>query len=122
MFPGHWLQFIEDHKLLGRSASVGEDIDLSKIGAEMKFLTAAQSGDELANFWPGIGVAHDGYVPVASCLEGSGDYYYINLNDGPIGPLYRIYHDAVGQDGYDAQNAVERVFDHYDSVLRYVEP
>jgi hypothetical protein len=122
MLPGHWLQFVERHKLIGKAASLGEDSDLSTLGAEMQFLTEAQSNDELANSWPGIGVAGDGYVPVAWCSIGSGDYYYINSNDGPNGPMYRIYHDAVGPNGYDPNTAVERVLDRYEDVLRHVEP
>ena len=122
MLPGYWRQFVEDHKLVGRSASISEDSDLSGLGAEMQFLTAAQSDDELENAWPGIGVAGDGYMPVAWCALGSGDYYYINSSDGPNGPLYRIYHDAVGPDGYDAQSAVAQVLDQYETVLRSVEP
>ena len=122
MLPGYWLYFVERHELIGRSASLSEESDLSALGAEMRFLTAAQSDDELANAWPGIGVADDGYVPVASCSRGSGDYYYINSSDGPNGPLYRIYHDAVGPDGYDPTCAVERVLNQYEAVLRHVEP
>lgn len=56
------------------------------------------------------------------CSTGSGDYYYINAGDGPNGPLYRIYHDAVGPDGYDPERAVDRVLDHYEALLRHVEP
>ncbi|MFZ1059471.1 MAG: hypothetical protein WAP47_09800, partial [Candidatus Rokuibacteriota bacterium] len=67
---------------------------------DMQFLTEAQSIDELTNCWPGLGVSKDGYVPVAWCSTGSGDYYYINTNDGQSGPLYRVYHDAVGPEGY----------------------
>lgn len=122
MVPSYWLQFVERHKLIGKTASLNEESDLSALGAEMQFLTEAQSDDELANAWPGIGVAGDGYVPVAWCSIGSGDYYYINSSDGPNGPLYRIYHDAVGPDGYDPRSAVERVLDRYEDVLRHVEP
>ena len=122
MLPDYWVQFVERHQLVGRSASLSEENDLSTLGAEMRFLTAAQSDDELANAWPGIGVAADGYVPVASCSIGSGDYYYINCNDGPNGPLYRIYHDAVGPNGYDPKHAVHRVLDRYEAVLLHVEP
>ena len=35
-------------------------------------------------YWPGIGVAGDGYVPVAWCDLGSGDWFYINSNDGSM--------------------------------------
>ena|SRR5687767_13002980 len=122
MLPTYWLQFIESHNLTGKSACLAEDVDLSTLGADMQFLTEAQSIDELTNFWPGIGVAKDGYVPVAWCSAGSGDYYYINTKDGPNGPLYRVYHDAVGPGGYNAEDAVAKVLNHYEELLRHIEP
>ena len=67
-------------------------------------------------------MAPDGYVPVASCLIGTGDYYYINVNDGPGGPLYRIYHEAVGEHGYKANEAVAVVLSNYERLLEYIEP
>ena len=121
MFPIYWHQFVENHQLAGKSACLGETVDLSTLGADMKFLTEAQSIDELTNFWPGFGVSKDGYVPVASCSIGSGDYYYINTNDGQDGPLYRVYHDAVDLDGYKTEDAVAKVLDHYEELLRHVE-
>ena len=121
MLPIYWLRFVESNELSGHTARVAEDADLSTLGADMKFLTAEQSVDELTNFWPGIGVAKDGFVPVASCLSGSGDYYYINTKDGLNGPLYRVYHDAVHEDGYNVEDAVARVLDHFEDLLPYVE-
>lgn len=121
MFPIYWHQFVENHQLAGKSACLCENVDLSTLGADMQFLTEAQSIDELTNFWPGLGVSKDGYVPVAWCSIGSGDYYYINTNDGQDGPLYRVYHDAVGPDGYKTEDAVAKVLDHYEELLRHVE-
>jgi hypothetical protein len=122
MLPTHWRHFVEFHRLIGKSARIDECADLSTLGAAMQFLTEAQSIDERTNCWPGIGVAKDGYVPVASCLTGSGDYYYINANDGPNGPLYRVYHDAVGAEGYNAEHAIDKVLDRYEELLLHAEP
>ena len=122
IFHNRWLEFAKFHRLVNRAFSLSEHIDRSSLGAELQFLTEEQSHDELTNFWPGIGVSGDGYVPVASCLLGSGDYYYINANDGPNGPLHRIYHDAVGPDGYNPGDAVATVLDYYEEVLAYAEP
>lgn len=121
MFPIYWHQFVENNQLPGNSACLDEAIDLSTVRADMLFLTEAQSIDELTTFWPGLGVSKDGYVPVASCSIGSGDYYYINTNDGRNGPLYRLYHDAVGPNGYKTEDAVAKVLDHYEELLQYVE-
>jgi hypothetical protein len=121
MFPIYWHQFMQQYRLEGKAACLSEDVDLSTLGADMQFLTEAQSIDELTNFWPGLGVSKDGYVPVAWCSIGSGDYYYINTNDGQDGPLYRVYHDAVGPNGYKTENAVAKVLNHYEEILRHVE-
>lgn len=121
MLPRYWLLFVDTHALVGKSACLDERADLSTLGADLQFLSEADSLDELTNFWPGIGVAKDGYVPVASCLSGSGDYYYINTMDGENGPLYRMYHDAFRAEGYDADEAIDKILDHCEQLLGYLE-
>jgi hypothetical protein len=120
--PEYWTRFITSNTLMGKYFEIGETDDESGAGADLKLLTPEQTLDEATNCWPGIGVAPDGYVPVASCLIGTGDYYYINVNDGPGGPLYRIYHEAVGEHGYKANEAVAVVLSNYERLLEYVEP
>jgi hypothetical protein len=122
MLPAYWLQFVQSNHLEGKSASLPKHVDLSALGAHLGFLNEGQSKSELEECWPGIGVAKDGYVPVAWCSRGSGDYYYINANEGPNGPLYRIYHDAVGPDGYNADDAIAKVLKHYEEVLLHIGP
>jgi hypothetical protein len=122
MFPHYWTSFLKNHELLGKSASLSEEDDMSEVSADIIFLTEAESNDELENFWPGIGVAKDGFVPIGACAIGSGDYYYINLNDGTNGPMYRIYHDAVHSDGYDPATALDKVLDHYESIRFHIRP
>ncbi|MBQ5961790.1 hypothetical protein [Massilia sp. ZL223] len=73
------------------------------------------------HYWPGIVVAKDGDVPVGSCLVGSGDFYYIKTSEGPAGALYRIYHDAVAEDGYDPGEAIALVLGAYRELLDHVE-
>jgi hypothetical protein len=121
MFPRFWIEFISKNGLEGATVEVPEELDRSGLGVELKFLTSEQSVDEATNYWPGIGVAKDGYVPVGSCLCGSGDYYYIKTSDGAAGPLYRIYHDSVGEGGYDPDHAVAVVLQNYEELLGHVE-
>jgi hypothetical protein len=121
MFPRFWTDFTSENRLDGATVAVPEELDQSGLGANLKFLNAEQSIDEAENFWPGIGVAKDGYVPVGSCLCGSGNYYYIKTSDGPAGQLYRIYHDAVDLDGYDPDEAIAIVLQNYEELLGHVE-
>jgi len=119
MHPPYWAQFIEDHGLVGRSIQVPESDDVSGLGADLQVYSAAQSREEAERFYPGIAVARDGFVPVAQCLIGSGDPYFINTRDGLGGALYRIYHDAVSSDSYNPAEAVAIVLRDARDLLRY---
>ena len=121
MFPDFWVNFLDENDLHGAVVELSEELDLSGLGVDLQFLTAAQSIDEATTCWPGIGVSEVGYVPIGSCLCGSGDYYYIRSNDGKAGPLYRIYHDAVDEDGYKPDDAIDLVLQSYEDLLGFVE-
>lgn len=118
--PPYWTDFLATHELLGRTVSISEADDRSGIGADLGFLDAEGSRREAQDAYPGIAVAPDGFVPVGSCLLGSGDPFFIRLADGEGGPLYQIYHDAVSGPGYDRTQAVAVVLDDYRDLLRYL--
>ncbi len=118
--PPYWISFLTAHDLLGREVSVPESIDRSAVGAEIGFLSEADSRSEAQELYPGIAVSRDGFVPVGECLLGSGDPYFIQLADGEGGPLYRIYHDEVSPEGYDRSVAVAVVLDSYHDLLHHV--
>lgn len=120
MPPTYWTMFVALHALQGKSIRMSATCDKSGIGADIGILSVEQSVDEATNFWPGIVVARDGFVPVGSCLTGSGDYYYLNTHDGPGEPLYRISHDAVTRDGYEAGEAIAVVLSNYEELSRHV--
>jgi hypothetical protein len=42
-------------------------------------------------------------------------------SDGAAGPLYRIYHDSVGEGGYDPDHAVAVILQNYEELLGHVE-
>ena len=117
MHPPYWSQFLRDHRLVGRCIKIPEAADASGLGGELQVYTAEQSREEAEQFYPGIAVAPDGFVPVAQCLGGSGDPYFINIRDGEGGPLYRIYHDAVAVEPYDPAEAVAVVLSDYRHLL-----
>lgn len=122
MFPAYWQSFLDQYSLTGKMASVPEDVDMTGHGAELTFMAPNESKQEAEDFYPGIAVVADGYVPVGNCEIGTGDPYFINSNDGPNGPLYRIYHEAVhAEEGYDASEAIATVLDRYNELLEYLE-
>lgn len=121
-FPDYWTAFLDAHALHGASFEVPEDADASGLGAELQLLDEAQPREEAEDCYPGLAMRADGYVPVGMCLLGSGDPYFIRVQDGPGGALYRILHDAidpVGEDGVVRyrEDAVERVLAGYEALL-----
>ena len=122
MLPQYWIHFLDSNKLRGKDCRFGTSIDQTGIGADLTIFTEAESIDEAENFYPGIAVSPDGYVPVAGCLDGSGDPYFIKVSDGPNGALYRVYHDEVREDGSRTDDAIAVVLQNYELLLQHVEP
>ena len=120
MIPEYWTTFVEQNSLTGKDVSIPEDADLSGLGAELRLLDEDGIRSEMEDVYPGIVITKDGFIPVGSCMEGSGDPYFIKTSDGAGGPLYRIYHDAVGEDGYDRDSAVATVLKDYRKMLEYL--
>lgn len=118
MIPEYWKDFVNTNQVSGADFEIDDASDLSGLGGELRIMTAEQCIDESTNYYPGILVVKNNYIPVATCLLGSGDYYYINGDDGNRGPLYRIYHDSV--DGEELQeHAIEKVLENFESLLSY---
>ncbi|MBM2813076.1 MAG: hypothetical protein HW416_3835 [Chloroflexi bacterium] len=63
----------------------------------MQWSDARNIRSESLECYPGCAILPRGYVNVASCLEGSGDPYFICLTQGEDPPLYRVYHDVSDQ-------------------------
>jgi hypothetical protein len=117
--PQYWLNFVDANQIARKSFHLTEDDDQSGVGADLTILTSDESEKQATGYWPGIGVAPDGYVPVASCDVGSGDWFYINSKDGISGPLYRICHDSVSERGYEPSEAIDVVLRNYEQLLAY---
>jgi hypothetical protein len=120
MWPRHYRDFVERHQLPSLEVELSERDDLSELGATIGLYDEAQAKDEADNFYPGLMVKPDGFVPIGQDMTGGGDPYFINLNDNPPGPLYRIYHDSVHDRDYDRDEAIVRVLDSYEELLRFL--
>jgi hypothetical protein len=117
MIPKFWQEFVIDNELLEKEIQIDEKDDLSQLGIDLKIMTFEQCIDESTECHPGIEASKIGYFPVAMCLEGSGDYYYISSDQGESGPLYRIYHDSVVGDKL-ASDGIEKVLESYVELAR----
>ncbi|MFC1850342.1 hypothetical protein ACFL27_09145 [candidate division CSSED10-310 bacterium] len=120
MIPQYWKAFVNDNALEYREIEIPEDVDLTGAGAEIEILDEEGIRQETEDLYSGIAVSKDGFVPVGSCQIGTGDPYFIYQNDGPKGPLYRIYHDMVGEDGYEREEATDIVLPDYTEILNYI--
>lgn len=123
MIPEYWKAFITQNELVGEYFEIPESADLSELdGGNLKLLSDNQIIDETNEFYPGIAVKKFGFIPVGSCSLGSGDPYFININDGVNGKLYRVYHDAemVDEESYNMDEAVNIVLADYTELLKYV--
>lgn len=116
MIPEYWKEFVLQHKLLECELEIDEEDDLSELGADLKIMTFEQCISEASECHPGKEALKLGYLPVAMCLTGSGDYYYINVQKGQSGSLYRIYHDSVN-DGAISSYGIEKVLESYFHLL-----
>lgn len=110
--PDYWLDFVSKNDLGNKTFEIPDDFDLSELGADFKIFTRSEIEDETSHCYPGINVVKPGYIAVGSCLCGSGDPYFINVNDGENGKLYRVYHD---------DNSVDIVVNNYKDILNFVE-
>lgn len=119
--PKYWLDFLSKFDLEGKEYAIPEQDDLSEMGASLKILDQNGIHLEMNEAYPGIIVKEQGYIPIASCCYGSGDPYFINENDGPNGPLYRILHDVVFDQNYDKEEAIETVISNYGQLESFSE-
>lgn len=120
MWPPEYRQFLETNALTGKPVEISAEDDLSGVGASIELFNEADAVSEANEFYPGLVVKADGYVPIAGCAEGSGDPYFIRLQDQQPGPVYRIYHDSVHDQSYEPSQAIARVLNSYEDLLKYV--
>jgi hypothetical protein len=94
MIPIYWKKFVENHNLIGQEIEFpwpGE----SDLNAIIEILDYNAIKMEATEYWPGIGALKHGYIPVGGCAIGTGDPFFININDGEDGPLYKIDHEET---------------------------
>ena len=122
MIPKYWLEFLDHNNFRNIGCDIPEEKDLSEIGGgSLDIFSEKDIEEEATKFYPGIAVLNDGYIPVGGCSQGSGDPYFININDGISGPLYRIYHDEVRDTSYIKEKAINIVLNDYTDLINYKE-
>lgn len=104
--------------LVGVRFSLSDEADKSGLGVEMQWMSPDEILSEATEAYPGIVAAKLGYVPIGTCLEGTGDPYFYRPSDGAV---VRIPHDAATESELD-ENRVETVAESVEQLLRLAQP
>lgn len=121
LVPDWLLLLLRNFPLSGSCFEVDEDDDISEMGADIKWLTPEQILDEGLNAYPGKVVLLLGYLPIGSCLAGSGDPYFIKLLDDSDDPsLVRIPHECSSDENYPEEE-IEVVFTHLSELFKVAD-
>ena len=103
LLPSWFIAILQKYPLIGICFSLDEIDDESEIGVDFKWLSPDQMIEEALLLYPGKVVLELGYIPVASCLVGSGDPYFLKIkgSNREDPPLVRIPHEfALNDEGY----------------------
>lgn len=117
--PAYWKIFRDENNLVGVEIEIPESEDRSELGAEIVILDDAGILSEATDLYPGIEATRHGFIPIGGCSIGSGDPYFIRTSEGAGGALYRIYHDKVFEDEFPEAQAVTKVLERFDDILRF---
>jgi hypothetical protein len=122
ILPDYWVKFITGQRLETKRFSIPwlADDDGAAGDHELRLLDESESQYEATELWPGKRILRDGYVPVGADEIGTGDQYFINVNDGPAGPLYQVDHEQVFEDGYEKDEAISIVLTNYEDLVKHV--
>ncbi len=117
--PAYWKIFRDENNLVGAEIEIPESEDCSELGAEIEILDDAGILTEATDLYPGVEAARHGFIPIGGCLIGSGDQYFIRTSEGAGGSLYRIFHDLVFEDDFPEAEAVTKVLERFDDLIRF---
>ncbi|MEZ8878109.1 hypothetical protein AB6E09_03395 [Vibrio lentus] len=108
LVPSCLLSLLKSFPLAGVCFSLDEEDDESEFGADLKWFTVPQMLEEALEVYPGKVVLKSGYLPIGSCLAGSGDPYFLKVLNDDL-PLVRIPHELASDDGDYPENEIEVV-------------
>lgn len=100
--PAWFLKLLQHYPLAGVSFSLDDSDDESELGVELKWFHIDQIVEEALNVYPGKVILSLGYIPIATCLSGSGDPYFLNMKNSYTEdpPIVRIPHDLATNNSY----------------------
>lgn len=123
LIPNCLLDLMTEFGLAGKTFRISAEEDESEIGVDLKWLGAEDIIKEALDFYPGKSVYSLGYIPVGSCLDGSGDPYFLfvrDIDDSCDPPLVRVPHDYATAESYP-EDKVEIVSAKLSDFIRACE-
>lgn len=73
--------------LIEYNDNLGDQIDINCVGFEgIQF--------EFFDVYPGCAIGNLGFICIGECPIGSGNPYFISIDEGKNPPVYQIYHDV----------------------------
>jgi hypothetical protein len=119
LLPDVLLDILSNYNIIHQAFSVSEEVDRSGLGVEMEWLTPSNQIEEAYKYYPGILILSEGYLPIGSCLLGSGDPYFLKLVDQK-NIVFRAPHDAVFEGGYD-YDSIELICELHQLFSNFIE-
>lgn len=110
--PDWVLSLMENYNLAGSNFSLDESHDESGLGVELSWSNAQQIIEESSLFYPGRLFVNQGYLPIGSCLTGSGDSYFLKIKNSKRideAVLVRIPHDLSFENDLCGEKNIEIV-------------
>ena len=100
VFPDILIDILRRYNIIDHQFSLTEEQDLSGFGVEMQWLTPKSQIEEAYDYYPGILAIKEKYLPIGSCLLGSGDPYFLKMEEDKW-HIVRIPHDSATGDKLD---------------------
>jgi hypothetical protein len=106
---------LSKYKIIGQEFDLGAGEDASEMGINMQWITPNDMVEEAFNFYPGIIAVKHQFIPIGTCMSGSGDPYFLRKESNSYN-IYRVLHDYA-RDGVFADELNEYVITLNDLIL-----
>ncbi len=108
LIPEWFISILQEFPLINVNFVLSEEDDESEMEVDMRWLDASGIVSEAIEAYPGKLVNNLGYLPIGSCLQGSGDPYFLKISGNTDPAVFRILHDEIDGDHIE-DSAFERV-------------
>ncbi|MDP4259910.1 MAG: hypothetical protein Q8937_16910 [Bacteroidota bacterium] len=91
-FLAVYIDLVKNCRIIEQQFYIAADQDRSGMGVQMQWLTPNEQIQESFQSYPGIIVTKKDFLPIGACLAGSGDPYFLKIENNKWN-IYRVLHD-----------------------------